>query len=215
MPADLVDRLNRNRSSRRCARPRSWSNASQPGSGTGRQFPPAEFAAYMHARGGPVGADSEGGEYQDGGDRICGVQQMASEPKRLRTLLGDHPGTAALKSGQLVSDHVALDFADYSPTNKASSRWWEGAFDAFPEMAIVAYLMAKDLGQADGAFARGGDGSFPHAQSLDNAEQGELSPPRSARQARRHSLVHHHHRGVGARDPLPTTTASISMASTG
>jgi 4,5-dihydroxyphthalate decarboxylase len=30
---------------------------------------------------------------------------------RLRTLLGDHPGTSALKDGSLRSDLVALDFA--------------------------------------------------------------------------------------------------------
>ena len=36
---------------------------------------------------------------------------------RLRTLLGDHPGTAALKSGAIKSDLVSFDFADYSPTH--------------------------------------------------------------------------------------------------
>ena len=30
---------------------------------------------------------------------------------RLRTLLGDHPGTAALKNGSLKSDLVTFDFA--------------------------------------------------------------------------------------------------------
>ena len=37
---------------------------------------------------------------------------------RLRTLLGDHPGTAALKNGSIRSDLVEFDFAQYSPTNK-------------------------------------------------------------------------------------------------
>ena len=101
---------------------------------------------------------------------------MASEPKRLRTLLGDHPGTAALKSGQLVSDHVALDFADYSPTNKGFKPMVrEGAFDV-SEMAIVTYLMAKDLGKPMVLLPAVVMGRFPHAQSLYNAEQGELSP---------------------------------------
>ena len=31
---------------------------------------------------------------------------------RLRALLGDYPGTAALKNGTVKSDSVALDFAD-------------------------------------------------------------------------------------------------------
>ena len=37
---------------------------------------------------------------------------------RLRTLLGDHPGTAALKSGAVKSDSVAFDFVDYTPAHK-------------------------------------------------------------------------------------------------
>jgi hypothetical protein len=65
----------------------------------------------------------------------------------LRTLLGDHPGTAALKSGALTSDLVAFDFADYSPTNKGFKPMVrEGAFDV-SEMAIVTYLMAKSFGK--------------------------------------------------------------------
>ena len=37
---------------------------------------------------------------------------------RLRTLLGDHACTSALKDGSIKSDLVTLDFAEYSPTNK-------------------------------------------------------------------------------------------------
>ena len=63
----------------------------------------------------------------------------------LRTLLGDHPGTAALKSGALASDLVAFDFVDYSPTNKGFKPMVrEAAFDV-SEMAIVTYLMAKSF----------------------------------------------------------------------
>ncbi len=62
---------------------------------------------------------------------------------RLRVLLGDHPHTAALKSGAISSDLVQLDFAAYSPTNKGFKPMVrEGAFDV-AEMAIVTYLMAK------------------------------------------------------------------------
>ena len=62
---------------------------------------------------------------------------------RLRTLLGDHPGTAALKNGTVKSDLVAFDFADYSPTNKGFKPMVrEAAFDV-SEMAIVTYLMAR------------------------------------------------------------------------
>jgi 4,5-dihydroxyphthalate decarboxylase len=62
---------------------------------------------------------------------------------RLRILLGDHPHTAALKSGAITSDLVELDFADYKPTNKGFKPMVrDGAFD-IAEMAIVTYLMAR------------------------------------------------------------------------
>ncbi|MGM4997731.1 ABC transporter substrate-binding protein [Tardiphaga sp. 538_B7_N1_4] len=62
---------------------------------------------------------------------------------RLRILLGDHPHTAALKSGAIISDLVELDFADYKPTNKGFKPMVrDGAFDV-AEMAIVTYLMAR------------------------------------------------------------------------
>jgi 4,5-dihydroxyphthalate decarboxylase len=62
---------------------------------------------------------------------------------RLRILLGDHPHTAALKSGAITSDLVELDFADYKPTNKGFKPMVrDGAFDV-AEMAIVTYLMAR------------------------------------------------------------------------
>lgn len=62
---------------------------------------------------------------------------------RLRILLGDHPHTAALKSGAIKSDLVELDFADYTPINKGFKPMVrEQAFDV-SEMAIVTYLMAR------------------------------------------------------------------------
>ena len=64
---------------------------------------------------------------------------------RLRTLLGDHPGTTALKNGSIKSDLVEFDFAQYSPTNKGFKPMVrEVAFDV-SEMAIVTYLMAKSF----------------------------------------------------------------------
>src|SRR5579859_2915647 len=95
---------------------------------------------------------------------------------RLRTLLGDHPGTAALKNGSIKSDLVAFDFVDYSPTNKGFKPMVrEQAFDV-SEMAIVTYLMAKSFGKPmvllpDVVVAR-----FQHAYALFNAKQGTLKP---------------------------------------
>jgi 4,5-dihydroxyphthalate decarboxylase len=95
---------------------------------------------------------------------------------RLRTLLGDHPCTAALKSGAIGSDLVAFDFIDYAPTNKGFKPMVrEGAFDV-SEMAIVTYLMAKSVGKPmvllpDVVIAR-----FQHAYALYHARSGTLTP---------------------------------------
>jgi 4,5-dihydroxyphthalate decarboxylase len=95
---------------------------------------------------------------------------------RLRTLLGDHPCTAALKNGSIKSDLVEFEFADYSPTRKGFKPMVrEGAFDV-SEMAIVTYLMAKNFHKPmvllpDVVMAR-----FQHGYAFYNAKQGVLTP---------------------------------------
>src|SRR6266567_3617725 len=95
---------------------------------------------------------------------------------RLRTLLGDHACTSALKSGSIKSDLVAFDFVEYSPTNKGFKPMVrEQAFDV-SEMAIVTYLMAKSVGKPmvllpDVVLAR-----FQHAYALYNAKHGAMKP---------------------------------------
>src|SRR6202795_3904868 len=95
---------------------------------------------------------------------------------RLRTLLGDHPGTAALKNGSVKSDLVSFDFAEYSPTNKGFKPMVrEQAFDV-SEMAIVTYLMAKSFAKPMGRLPDGGVARFQHGHALYNAELGMLKP---------------------------------------
>ena len=95
---------------------------------------------------------------------------------RLRTLLGDHPCTAALKNGSIKSDLVTLDFADYSPTNKGFKPMVrEGAFDV-SEMAIVTYLMAKSFGKPMVLLPSVVVARFQHAYALYNAKLGTLTP---------------------------------------
>jgi 4,5-dihydroxyphthalate decarboxylase len=95
---------------------------------------------------------------------------------RLRTLLGDHPGTKALKSGSIKSDLVVFDFADYSPTNKGFKPMVrEGAFDV-SEMAIVTYLMAKSFGKPMVLLPNVVVARFQHGHALYNAKQGTLKP---------------------------------------
>jgi 4,5-dihydroxyphthalate decarboxylase len=95
---------------------------------------------------------------------------------RLRTLLGDHACTAALKNGSIRSDLVEFDFVDYTPTNKGFKPMVrEGAFDV-SEMAIVTYLMAKNFNKPmvllpDVVMAR-----FQHGHAFYNAKRGVLTP---------------------------------------
>jgi 4,5-dihydroxyphthalate decarboxylase len=95
---------------------------------------------------------------------------------RLRTLLGDHPCTAALKNGSIKSDLVTLDFVDYSPTHKGFKPMVrEAAFDV-SEMAIVTYLMARSLGKPMVLLPNVVMARFQHAYALYNAKQGALTP---------------------------------------
>jgi 4,5-dihydroxyphthalate decarboxylase len=95
---------------------------------------------------------------------------------RLRTLLGDHPCTAALKNGSVKSDSVTLDFADYSPTHKGFKPMVrEQAFDV-SEMAIVTYLMARSFGKPMVLLPSVVMARFQHAYALYNAQLGTLAP---------------------------------------
>jgi 4,5-dihydroxyphthalate decarboxylase len=95
---------------------------------------------------------------------------------RLRTLLGDHRCTKALKDGSLKSDLVTFDFADYSPTNRGFKPMVrEGAFDV-SEMAIVTYLMAKSFGKPMVLLPNVVLTRFQHAYALYNAKSGAMTP---------------------------------------
>jgi 4,5-dihydroxyphthalate decarboxylase len=94
----------------------------------------------------------------------------------LKTLLGDYPLTSALKKGEIVSDTVKLDFADYRPTNtgfKPMVR--EGKFDV-SEMAIVTYLIAKAHHKPMVLLPAVVMGRFQHDYALYNRARGVLTP---------------------------------------
>src|SRR3954471_9048681 len=95
---------------------------------------------------------------------------------RLRTLLGDHPGTAALKNGSIKSDLVTLDFANYSPTHSGFKPMVrEQAFDV-SEMAIVTYLMGKRFGKPMVLLPAVVMARFQHSFAIYNAKSGTLKP---------------------------------------
>jgi 4,5-dihydroxyphthalate decarboxylase len=100
----------------------------------------------------------------------------ASPPKHLRTLLGNHPNTSALRTGKIASEQVVFDFIDYSPTNKGFKPMVrEQAFDV-SEMAIVTYLMAKSVGKPMVLLPNVVVARFQHAYALYNAKHGALKP---------------------------------------
>src|SRR6266853_4229155 len=95
---------------------------------------------------------------------------------RLRTLLGDHPCTAALKNGSIKSDLVEFDFVDYSPANKGFKPMVrEAAFDV-SEMAIVTYLMARSFNKPMVLLPNVVLARFQHAYALYHVRSGALTP---------------------------------------
>ncbi|MDO8398531.1 MAG: ABC transporter substrate-binding protein [Bradyrhizobium sp.] len=95
---------------------------------------------------------------------------------RLRILLGDHPGTLALKDGSLKSDLVSFDFAQYSPTNKGFKPMVrEQAFDV-AEMAIVTYLMARSFGKPMVLLPHVVVARHQYAHAVYRADLGNLKP---------------------------------------
>jgi 4,5-dihydroxyphthalate decarboxylase len=98
-----------------------------------------------------------------------------SERKHLKTLLGDYPHTAALKSGKISSERLALDFIGYSPTNKGFKPMVrEQAFDV-SEMAIVTYLIAKSFNKPMVLLPAVMVGRFQHRYALYNPAKGPLT----------------------------------------
>jgi 4,5-dihydroxyphthalate decarboxylase len=94
----------------------------------------------------------------------------------LRTLLGSHAGTAALKDGSLKSDTVTLDFTEFSPTNRGFKPMVrEQAFDV-SELAIVTYLMAKSFNKPMVLLPSVVVARFQHAFAVYRAELGDLKP---------------------------------------
>ena len=133
---------------------------------------------------------------------------------RLRTLLGDHPGTAALKNGTVKSDAVAFDFADYSPTHKGFKPMVrEAAFDV-SEMAIVTYLMARSVGKPMVLLPNVVMARFQHGHALYNGKRGTMTPPISTASASA-SAPSRPQPAHGCAASSPMIMASISIPSTG
>jgi 4,5-dihydroxyphthalate decarboxylase len=99
-----------------------------------------------------------------------------SSPVSLYSLLGNHAGTEALKSGRVSSSLVTFDFADVKVINtqfKAVVR--ELKYD-FAELAIATYLQGREYGKPYVLLPATIMGRGQHHTLFYNAERGPLTP---------------------------------------
>ncbi len=101
---------------------------------------------------------------------------MPSTPLRLKTLLGDHATTLALKRGDIKSVSVALDIADVPQAFVAFKRVVRDFEFDVAELAIVTYLMAKAHGKPYTLLPVVVLSRFQHPFLVYNASRGELRP---------------------------------------
>jgi len=99
-----------------------------------------------------------------------------SSPVSLYSLLGNHPGTEALKTGHVSSPLVTFDFADVKVINtqfKAVVR--ELKYD-FAELAIATYLQGHEYGKPYVLLPATIMGRGQHHTIFYNADRGALRP---------------------------------------
>jgi len=94
----------------------------------------------------------------------------------VKALLGDYPGTAALKRGEVRSDRVRLDFADVRPPSAGFKRVVRDLEFDVAELAITTFLMAKAAGKPLRLLPAVVVGRLQHSFLVHNAERGPLAP---------------------------------------
>ena len=99
-----------------------------------------------------------------------------SRAVRLNTLVGDYPVTRALKTGEIRSATVSLDFADVKVPSSAFKRVVRGLEFDIAELAIVTFLMAKAHGKPLVLLPSVLIARFQHPLIVYNAERGHLAP---------------------------------------
>jgi 4,5-dihydroxyphthalate decarboxylase len=118
-------------------------------------------------------------------------------PIHLRTLMGDYPGTAALRRGQVRSSLVALEFADVKGPSTAFKRVVRDFEFDVAELALITYLIAKVHGKPLVLLPAIMFSRAQHPFFVYNAERGTVSP---------HALAG---RRIGIRSYSVTTVAWI------
>src|SRR5678816_1393892 len=77
-----------------------------------------------------------------------GAVSVAGRPRvTLHSLLGNHPSTKALKSGQVSSPLVNFDYFEVKVANTQFKALVRDAKYDFGELAVVTFLQAKTYGK--------------------------------------------------------------------
>ncbi len=95
---------------------------------------------------------------------------------RLKTLLGDYPGTLPLKRGEVVSSKVKLDFADVKVPHTAFKRVVRDLEFDLAELAIMTFLLAREHGKPLLLLPVVLTARFQHPYLVYNAARGPLAP---------------------------------------
>jgi 4,5-dihydroxyphthalate decarboxylase len=103
------------------------------------------------------------------------MTEMTDGTQRLRTMLGNYPNTAALKSGAVASARVTFDFADVKLPQTAFKAVVRGEFDV-GELAIVTYLQALAHGKPLVLLPTVVMATPPHPTLAYNTSRGVLQP---------------------------------------
>jgi 4,5-dihydroxyphthalate decarboxylase len=100
----------------------------------------------------------------------------ASRPVRLKTLLGEHACTTALRKGELRSPAVELDIVDVKAASQAFKRVVRDLEFDLAELAIVTFLIAKAYGKPLVLLPAVVMGRFQHPYLVYNPARGPLAP---------------------------------------
>ena len=96
--------------------------------------------------------------------------------RRLKTLLGDHPVTEALKQGRVAAGELAFDFADVKVPHTAFKRVVRDLEFDVAELAIMTFLLARAHGKPLKLLPAVLTARFQHPFIVYNAERGPLDP---------------------------------------
>jgi 4,5-dihydroxyphthalate decarboxylase len=94
----------------------------------------------------------------------------------IRALLGDYPVTRALKTGEVYSPELALEFADIKPPSSAFKRVVRSLEFDVAELAIATFLIARAHGKPLTLLPAVVLARFQHPYLVYNSDRGPLSP---------------------------------------